>query len=279
MNSTGMCEQAPDVANEYRYQRFTTSLLLRDLRFRKESAKPGDSFPPFEIVTTNGDHLVNRDVFGDKPVIFIFGSMTCPMTASAAPSVQELFDRFGDRVEFVMLYVREAHPGEHISQSETMDEKLEHARALKDFYGINWTVAADSIDGDLHRALDPKPNSAFLMNSEGKILFRSLWAADYDALLQALDDVTTGRTLQMKQSTAMIVPVARAMGHVQAVMERGGPQAVRDLWQAGLPMAIAGRLASLFTPLSLDQRGVTAVIALASTMLIALAILGSWIFS
>ncbi len=277
MNSANICEPAPHVAHEYRYQRFTTSLLLRDLRFRKDSAKPGVSFPPFEIVATNGDRLVNQDVFGDKPVIFIFGSMTCPMTASAAPSVQELFDRFGDQVEFVMLYVREAHPGEHFSQSETMEEKLEHARALKDFYGISWTVAADSIDGDLHRALDPKPNSAFLMNSEGKILFRALWAADDGALLQALDAVTTGGTLQKKQSTAMIVPVARAMGHVQAVMERGGPQAVRDLWRAGLPMAIAGRVANLFTPLAPDQRGITAVITLASTMLVALAILGTWI--
>jgi len=267
------------VGEDYRYKRFTTRLLFRDLRFRKDSAKPGDSFPSFELLTTDGLRLTNGDLFGDKPVLFIFGSMTCPMTSSAAPSVQELYDRFGDRVNFIMLYVREAHPGEKITQSKSIDEKLEHARALKEFYGIDWTVAADTIDGDLNRALDPKPNSAFLMNSNGMIVFRSLWAADYDALSEALNAVADGRTPERNQSTAMIVPVAKAMGHVQAVMERGGSQAVRDLWRGGLPMAAAGRLATFFSPLTPDQRGIAAVLTLALGTMAALGILGAWIFA
>jgi len=154
-----------DAASDYRYKRFTTSLLFRDLKFGKSAAAPGDSLPSFELLTTSGDRLTNSDVFGAKPVLIVFGSMTCPMTASAAPTVQALQDEFGDRVDFIMLYVREAHPGERITQAETMDEKLEHARALKQLYDVSWTVAADSIDGDLHRALDPKPNSAFLVSS------------------------------------------------------------------------------------------------------------------
>ena len=265
------------VADEYRYEHFTMGLLFRDLRFRRNSAKPGDAFPSFEIITTTGDRLVNDDVFDGRPVIFIFGSMTCPMTASSAPTVQDLYDEFGDRVNFIMLYVREAHPGEDIGQAESMEDKLAQTQMLKDFYGIDWAVAADNIDGDLHRALDPKPNSAFLVGGAGTILFRSLWAADYGALREALAAAADGRALQTQQSTRMIVPVARAMGHVQAVMERGGPRAVRDLWLSGLPMALAGRVAPLFKPLSPNQRGVAAVVTLALAMMAALAILGNWL--
>ena len=116
MDSEAMQQPSINVADDYRYKRFTTSLLFRDLRFRKEAAAPGDPFPEFELVTTDGSNLVNENVFGDKPVIFIFGSMTCPMTASAAPSTQELYDEFGDRVEFIMLFVREAHPGEYFAE-------------------------------------------------------------------------------------------------------------------------------------------------------------------
>ncbi len=105
MSAANIRQQPSDTVTEYRYKRFTTSLLLRDLRFGKEAAGPGDLFPSFELLTTNGDRLVNNDVFGDKPVLLIFGSMKCPMTASAAPSVQELHDEFGDRVDFIMLYV------------------------------------------------------------------------------------------------------------------------------------------------------------------------------
>ncbi len=218
-------------------------------------------------------------VFGDKPVLFIFGSMTCPMTASAAPTVQELYDQFGDRVSFIMMYVREAHPGEQFEQSETIEEKLEYARALKEFYDIQWKVAADNVDGDLHRALDPKPNSAFLMDNDGTILFRSLWASDYEALCHALDAAANGRTPKTKESTRMIGPVVRAMGHVQEVMTRGGPQAARDLWRAGFPMATAGRVATLFTPLSPDQRGIAAVITLAFGMVATIVLLTAWAFS
>ena len=272
-------KQEPDTGRDYRYRHFTTRLLFRDLRFRKDAARPGDLFPSFELVTTSGDHLTNHNVFGDKPVLLIFGSMTCPMTASAAPSVQELYDEFGDHVDFIMLYVREAHPGENYRQAESMEEKLEHARTLKEFYGIQWTVAADSLDGHLHRALDPKPNSTFLVNKEGTILFRSLWAADHDALREALVAAAAGRVPERKQSEALIGPVTRAMGQVQEVMERGGPQAVRDLWRAGLPMALAGRIATFFSPLSPDQRGIAAVLTLAFSVLIAFGLLAGRILT
>ncbi len=278
MNSAVINQPATSVADGYRYKRFTTSLLFRDLRFRKDAAAPCDAFPQFELLATDGSNLVNENVFGDKPVIFIFGSMTCPMTASAAPSVQELYDEFGDRVEFIMLYVREAHPGEYFAQSETIEEKLDYARTLKDFYDMRWTVAADNIDGDLHRALDPKPNSAFLADKEETILFRSLWASDYCALRRALDAAANGRIPEMQQSARMIGPVSRAMGHVQEVMVRGGPQAVRDLWLAGFPMALAGRVATLFSPLVPDQRGIAAVLVLALGMLAMIGLLATWAF-
>ncbi len=276
MSDANATRQVCNLGNAYRYKRFTTGLLFRDLRFAKGAAGPGDSLPSFDLVTTNGDHLTNSVVFGDKPVLLIFGSMTCPMTASAAPSVLKLHGEFGDRVEFIMLYVREAHPGEHFTQAETMEEKLEYARTLKEFYDIPWTVAADNIDGDLHRALDPKPNSAYLMSNDGTILFRSLWAADRDAIHQALDAATAGRVPIRQQSSALFGPVMRAMGKVQEVMERGGPQAVRDLWRAGFPMALAGRVATFYSPLSPDQRGIAAVLTLAIGTIIMTGVLLAW---
>ncbi len=279
MNSAAIHEPTINVADDYRYKRFTTSLLFRDLRFRKDAAAPGNTVPEFELISTDGSRLVNDDVFGEKPVIFIFGSMTCPMTASAAPTVQELYDEFGDRVNFIMMYVREAHPGEHFAQSETIEEKLGYARALKDFYGIQWTVAADNVDGDLHRALDPKPNSAFLMDKGGTILFRSLWASDYCALRRALVAAANGRVPEIQQSVRMIGPVSRAMGLVQEVMVRGGPQAVRDLWLAGFPMALAGRVAIIFSGLSPNRRGVAAVITLVFGLLLMLGLLSALIFN
>ncbi len=58
------------------------------------------------------------------------------MTASAGPALKQLHEEFGDRVAFVSMYVREAHPGENYPQAETFEEKLEHARAYKERDGI-----------------------------------------------------------------------------------------------------------------------------------------------
>jgi hypothetical protein len=53
------------------------------------------------------------------------------------------------------------------------------------------------------------------------------------------------------------------------------PQTVRNLWRAGFLMALAGRVATFFTPLSPDQRGVAAILTLMLGMLVVLGILGA----
>ena len=64
------------------------------------------------------------------------------------------------------------------------------------------------------------------------------------------------------------MPVVKAMGHVYEVMQRGGPQSVRDLWIAGFPMALTGWLATLFQPLSKDMRGIASVSILSAVMFV-----------
>ena len=200
------------------------------------------------------------------------------MTASAMPLLRSLYGEFSTRIEFILVNVREAHPGEHLPQPLTLQKKLEHAKALADLYDVPWTVVSDDIDGHLHRSLDPKPNSAFLIDTDGTIVFRSLWSSDQNAVRQALVSAVAGRTPEKPQSQTLFGPVVRAMGQVQEVMDRAGPQAVSDLWRAGLPMALAGRVATFFSLLAPDQRGVAAVLTLALGMLLVFGLIGAWLF-
>ncbi|AXI45504.1 hypothetical protein C1J03_05300 [Sulfitobacter sp. SK012] len=248
---------------EYRYKTVNLGLFLQDGGFSKSSAVPGDTIPPFELVTTNGDHLTNSDVFNDKPVLFIFGSLTCPMTTSSTPDLLKTYEEFGDQIDFIMMQVREAHPGELIPQPDTMEQKMENARSLKEFFNIPWTVAADNIDGDLHRALDPKPNSIFLADKNGVILFRSLWAGDDTAVHQAIEAVAAGKTLSKTQSTSGLAPIIEAFTTYDETLKRGGPQAVKDMWRSVFPAAMTAHISTYFTPLSPKKRGYAAVLTLA----------------
>jgi hypothetical protein len=255
----------PETRDTYRYDRFSPKLLFRDLRFSNDALAPGDSLPAHELPTLDGGSI---QIGGhrDQPLLLVTGSITCPMTDSAMPVIDALHEEFGDRVEFVLLNVREAHPGAHFPQPATDEEKLAHARSLGERHDVPFTIAVDTLDGELHQRLDAKPNSAFLLDATGEVVFRAHWARDDRLIRDALDSVVAGTAPAKRQSRAMLGPVARAMGSVDEVMRTAGPGARRDLWWSASPMATAGLFARLFRFKRSDHRGIAAVVALGALM-------------
>ena len=92
------------------------------------------------------------------------------------------------------------------------------------------------IDGTLHRALGPKPNSAYVLGKDGTILFRAHWANDGNALAGALDAVAAGASPSSSQSGGIIPATVRFLGNVAPVLDRAGAGAWGDMWRAAPPM-------------------------------------------
>ena len=185
------------------------------------------------------------------------------------PALKRLYAQCGDDVDFVMLNVREAHPGENYPQPDTMEGKMDHARTLKDFYQLPWTVAVDDLDGTLNLAMDGKPNSAYLIDRDGKIAFRSVWARDLrGSIRRPLESAAREEPPAKDESRALLRPVVLASGVIDEVMQRAGPTAVRDHWRSNFPLQLAAKVASLFRPLSPDWRGITAVATLVTATLV-----------
>ena len=274
MRTIERTDPLPYSGEVYRYDRVTPKLLLRDLRFSSDTLAPGDSLSAYELPTIDGGSI---QVGGhrERPLLLVTGSITCPMTASAIPVIDALHAEFGDGVDFVLLNVREAHPGAHYPQPATDEEKLNHARSLRDRYEVPFAIAVDTLDGELHQRLDAKPNAAFLLDVTGKVIFRAQWARDDRSIRDALQSVLAGTTPVKRQSRAMLGPVARAMGSVDDVMRTAGPGAGRDLWWSASPMATSGLLARLFRFKRSDHRGIAAVVALGALMTAELAFLVS----
>ena len=249
----------------YRFKAVTMDILINDMRFNRGTPAAGDLFPKFDLTSTSGERITWQD-FGGKPVLLTVGSTTCPLTAASIPALKRLRQEFGSEVEFVMVNVREAHPAENMAQPKTFEEKLEHARALKEQFEIPWTVVTDDIDGGFHRALDTKPNSAYIVDRDGVIAFRSLFATDESNLHEALTAVVRGKVPSKTESQAMFGPMARSFGYIHDVLGRAGPQAKRDMWRAAPPVVMAGLVASLFSSLAPEKRGVPAMALLAAIM-------------
>ena len=226
-----------DVGQRYRFEHLALPTVLRDMYYSKDDPGPGDRVPDFDLPTLGGGRFRSIDLGETGPALLIFGSSTCPVTDSAAPGLNQLHARFGDRVRFVMVNVREAHPGKAVPQPKALDEKTAHAEQLRDLHGFEFEVAVGDIDGTLHRALSPKPNSAYVLGKDRTILFRAQWANDTKALAEALEAIAAGESPRRTQSGGIVRPMIRFMRDVAPVLDRAGGGAWGDMWLVAPPMA------------------------------------------
>lgn len=177
------------------------------------------------------------------------------MTASAGPVLHDLYSAFGDRVAFLALYVREAHPGDRYVQPQDFDTKLAQAREYAARDEIRWPVAVDDIDGTLHRTLDAKPNAAYVIDTDGVVAFRALWTNHSEPLRGALAAVAEGRRGALGESQAKATPMLSGTGSMWQVLSGAGPVALRDVARQAPPMWLSARLADALRPLPPLGRG------------------------
>jgi hypothetical protein len=230
-------ENASDEGWKYRFEHLTLPMVLRDLRFRRDDPGPGDRVPEFDLPVVGGGRFRSGELGDRGPALLIFGSSTCPVTDNAAPGLKRLHLRFGDRVRFVLVNVREAHPGKNFPQPRTLPVKTTHAERLRDLHGFEFEIAVDDVDGTLHRAMSPKPNSAYVLSKDGTILFRAQWANDTKALEAALEAVVVGESPRPWRSGGVVRPMLRFLRNVAPVLDRAGSGAWADMWRAAPPVA------------------------------------------
>jgi thiol-disulfide isomerase/thioredoxin len=245
--------------------------VLNDMVMGDDDLGAGDGLRPPALTLLDGTRIDSWHSADGRPTLIIFGSRTCPVTISAAPALVRLHERFGEVARFLFVYVREAHPGGSIPQPRTLEEKQRNAAALKAELALPFEVAVDDIDGGLHRQLGARPNSAYIVDRDGVILFRAQWANVDKPLAQALAALAQGRPIRRREATSTMTAVARMIGFMAPVHAAAGRGARRDTWMVmpplGLMMLISG--AFFFLPRSL-RGGPTIVLTM--TVMIAVTI-------
>lgn len=90
--------------------------------------------------------------------------------------MEDLTEEFrGENVNFIFVYVREAHPGEHFPHHRRIAQKLAHARALGERFNVGRTILVDDLAGTVHRAYGTLPNMSYAINRSGVVTFKSDW--------------------------------------------------------------------------------------------------------
>jgi hypothetical protein len=245
----------PGVGSRYRVDRPTLGVIMRDLRIPGGDPGPGDRIPLFDLPTTQGDRFSNATIAArGRPLVLVFGSLTCPITESAGAGLVALHRRYGDAVDFVVVNVREAHPGATVRQPQRADEKLRNACALADHHGFGFPVAVDDLDGSVHRAFGTRPSSAYVIDAAGTILFRAHWSNSLAALEEAVRDVHAGGAPRRATAGQTVRALARMSGHADVALRTAGRGALRDFWLVAPPVALFLTLSRAFPMLPRERR-------------------------
>jgi alkyl hydroperoxide reductase subunit AhpC len=260
--------------SSYNYGHFSRELFHDLARTTFSGPGPGEHAPDFKATTLEGEPVRLSEYAKKKNVLLIFGSATCPMTAASIGEINELYDRFrGDKIEFLFIYVREAHPGEVIPAHSSMREKTEAGRLLRDEEDIHMPILVDDLRGSIHRKYSTLPNPAFLIDKAGRVAFLSLWSkpAGLGRAIQELVQLQEERDVDhavVNGGQDLEMPVPYSALYAYRALERGGKQSLSDFRQAlGLPARVALTASHLARPL-LDNPGrVMSIAALTAAVL------------
>ena len=233
----------------YNYETFTKDLLGKDILKSKFTGGPGpgERAPGFAARTLRGDEVRLEESAGARNVVLTFGSATCPFTASSIRGLNDLYDEFRDQgVQFLFVYVREAHPGERLPAHASLAEKVRAAELFRDQEKVDIPIVVDDLRGGIHRKYGTLPNPTFLIDKSGRVAFRTLWTRPR-MVRQALQELlerqeerhTEHAVVHGGEDTTM--PMSYAVLHTHRALERGGRQAVEDFHRE---LGIAGRLST-----------------------------------
>jgi thiol-disulfide isomerase/thioredoxin len=151
-----------------------------------ETLKVGDPAPDFTLPrAANSEEQVTLSSFREKkPVVLVFGSISCPPFRRQIEQVDELYERYKDRAEFFMVYVREAHPDSKIfvkpatgndevlqtfGQTDDLKLRTEHAQICSRTLELSMPLLVDKPDNAVNRAYAGWPIRIAVVDGDGKL--------------------------------------------------------------------------------------------------------------
>ena len=124
-----------------------------------------------------------------KPVVLVFGSYTCPKLRHSAADLKRLAEAYRDRVDFRLVYIREAHAeggaesqwqstinvkeGISLAPARTLPEKQDHANLCLRKLDLDFPALVDGMDGAAETAYQAWPSRLYLVGRDGKVAFQT----------------------------------------------------------------------------------------------------------
>lgn len=149
-----------------------------NMRLKATGLEIGSSLPDsLEVYSSEGNKMKVTDLFKNNPTVIVSGCLTCPVFLRTYPGVEAVYQDYKEKVDFYYLYKTLAHPENHgYIQPITIEERLTHIVEAKEKLQTKITWLADPMSNEVSSAFGLTPNSEFLFDNKGNILYMNTWS-------------------------------------------------------------------------------------------------------
>jgi alkylhydroperoxidase family enzyme len=160
-------------------------LFAGEIGSMAEGPGVGSKAPEFKLKKVDGSgSIALSSILGQKPLILVTGNFTCGPFRSFYPGVEQLYQKYQGEANFLMVYVREAHPtdgwkmesntkaGVAVKQPLIFDERLTVANQFCTRLKTKIPVVVDDVNDQVGHAYSGMPARLYLIDSNGIVLYK-----------------------------------------------------------------------------------------------------------
>ena len=161
-------------------------LMAGEIGSLQEGPNIDEVAPDFELRPLGGGEPIRlSDRIGRKPMVLVFGNFTCGPFRSTYPAVEAVRERQKDNADFLMVYVREAHPtdgwamksndkvGVSVAQPTTFEERQTVAEQCAAKLNPSMPLLIDDINDAVGNAYSGMPARLYVIDTNGRVAYKS----------------------------------------------------------------------------------------------------------
>ena len=83
-----------------------------------------------------------------------------------------MYDKYGEQVQFLVVYIREAHPNDDHPQPIDFEQRASHAKEMCGALELSIPTVIDNLDNKVGNAYAGFPDRLYLIGKDGNIAYK-----------------------------------------------------------------------------------------------------------
>ena len=138
--------------------------------------------PDFSLKSiADGKMIELSSLHREKPVELILSSWSCDIFRESLGGITALHNTYGSKAQFVMVYIREAHPlggfAGYLGREKdpmTLDERIAVAKRCKEQLRLPFPVLVDEMNDRVATRWGAWPVRAFVIDTDGRVAYAGM---------------------------------------------------------------------------------------------------------